>query len=117
MPSERTHYEILGVGPAATSEEIRQRYRFLAKRYHPDVAGASDASAAHHAFGDKAAYVPIDRGARRMIANWRCEPAGTFGKRARLLARATLLRRRRHALARSRRGGATAPRPNPPPDS
>ncbi|HOJ20116.1 MAG TPA: J domain-containing protein [Armatimonadota bacterium] len=63
MPSERTHYEILGVGPGATSEEIRQRYRLLAKRYHPDVASASDASAAHRTFVEiTAAYeVLIDR--------------------------------------------------------
>lgn len=36
-------YEVLGVGPRATSEEIKKRYRELARRYHPDVAGTPDA--------------------------------------------------------------------------
>ncbi|EGG24283.1 hypothetical protein DFA_06433 [Cavenderia fasciculata] len=29
-------YEILGVTPSATKEEIKKQYRMLAKRYHPD---------------------------------------------------------------------------------
>ncbi|MGD0575886.1 MAG: molecular chaperone DnaJ [Anaerolineales bacterium] len=33
----RDYYEILGVPRSATSEEIRNAYRTLAKRYHPDV--------------------------------------------------------------------------------
>ena len=32
----RDYYEILGVPPTASSEEVRQRYRFLAQAYHPD---------------------------------------------------------------------------------
>lgn len=30
------YYQILGVSPDADAEEIRRRYRFLAKAYHPD---------------------------------------------------------------------------------
>ncbi len=36
--SERDWYEILGVSPDATHEEIRAAYRRLARRYHPDSA-------------------------------------------------------------------------------
>ena len=30
------HYNILGVAPTATTEEIKKAYRSLAMRYHPD---------------------------------------------------------------------------------
>ena len=29
-------YEILGISPSATNEEVRAAYRNLAKKYHPD---------------------------------------------------------------------------------
>lgn len=39
-----TYYDILGISPEATSDEIRAAYRRLAKRYHPDVNPDPDAS-------------------------------------------------------------------------
>lgn len=33
----RTHYEVLGVARNATELEVKNAYRVLAKRYHPDV--------------------------------------------------------------------------------
>lgn len=120
MPSERTHYEILGVGPAATSEEIRQRYRFLAKRYHPDVAGASDASAAHHAFVEiTAAYeVLIDRRKREAYDR---ELALRARRNVREASQASGARNSSQApppRSGPRRAAAEPPppRPNPPPD-
>ena len=34
---ERSAYEVLGLDPAATKDEIKKRYRELARQYHPDV--------------------------------------------------------------------------------
>jgi curved DNA-binding protein CbpA len=42
MP-ERDYYEVLGVAPNATDEQIRRRFRELARKYHPDVNHSPDA--------------------------------------------------------------------------
>ncbi len=34
----RTNYEILGVPPSATLQEIKSSYSSLAKKFHPDLA-------------------------------------------------------------------------------
>ena len=37
--NQKSYYEILGVSPDATSEQITKAYLSLAKKYHPDVDG------------------------------------------------------------------------------
>ena len=38
MTGKRDYYEVLGVGQNASADEIRNAFRSLAKKYHPDVA-------------------------------------------------------------------------------
>ncbi len=35
-PSPRTHYEVLGVAPNASADEVRRAFHRFAARYHPD---------------------------------------------------------------------------------
>ena len=37
MPAPRNHYELLGLPRTASLEDIKKRYRELAREYHPDV--------------------------------------------------------------------------------
>ena len=42
---ERSYYDVLGVVPNASQDDIKSAYRRLAKAYHPDVNRDSDADA------------------------------------------------------------------------
>lgn len=43
--SPKNHYELLGIKPTATPQEIRRAYRELSKLYHPDTTELSSAIA------------------------------------------------------------------------
>jgi molecular chaperone DnaJ len=43
MGKRKDYYSILGVPTGASGEEIKSAYRRLARRFHPDMEGASDA--------------------------------------------------------------------------
>ena len=40
-----TYYELIGVSPAATTEEVESAYRRASKAYHPDLRGPGANSA------------------------------------------------------------------------
>ena len=42
MSSQRNHYEVLGVPQTATTDQIKKKYRELARKYHPDVVKDKD---------------------------------------------------------------------------
>jgi molecular chaperone DnaJ len=43
MAAKRDYYEVLGVDRSATPRDIKQAYRQMARKYHPDVSDADDA--------------------------------------------------------------------------
>lgn len=64
MHSEQDHYEVLGVAPDASEEEIREAYRRLAFQYHPDRnRGSRDA--ASRMKGINEAYAILSDAAKR----------------------------------------------------
>src|SRR2546425_9604682 len=70
------YYELLGVRPGATSEEIQTAYRRLAKAFHPDLHADSSVAAARMAGLNIAKSVLLDADTRahydqlrRLVAN------------------------------------------------
>ena len=55
MADKRDYYEVLGVSKTATDDELKQAYRVLAKKYHPDL-NPGDQEAARRMQEVKAAY-------------------------------------------------------------
>lgn len=66
-------YKVLGVSPSASDEEIKQAYRRLAKKYHPDL-NPGDQEAARRMKEVNAAYEQIKNPEKAQQAN-----SGSYG--------------------------------------
>lgn len=48
MKTEKNYYDVLGINATATDGQIKDAYRSLAKKYHPDVRQGADQAAGEH---------------------------------------------------------------------
>src|SRR5437764_14817940 len=62
------YYQLLGVPPGASAEDIQAAYRRLAKAYHPDLNAGSAVAAARMARVNVAKSVLLDRQMRAFYA-------------------------------------------------
>ena len=81
-------YKVLGVSPDATDDEIKQAYRKLAKKYHPDL-NPGDKEAAKRMQEVNAAYEQIknpekatQQGSQQSYGGYGYDPFGGYWQRA-----------------------------------
>lgn len=67
----KDHYQILGISPASTQDEIKKAYRLLALRYHPDRNGGTVHSEEVFKEIVESYKVLSDTSARRSYDYWR----------------------------------------------
>lgn len=71
LQAENTHYQILGVAPDATEEEIKAAYRKLSKLYHPDSTSLPLGIAAARFMRLKEAHTVLTTPERRRFYDWK----------------------------------------------
>ena len=70
------HYQVLGVSPDASADEIKKAYRKLARELHPDINPAEDAQErfklvthAYEVLSDPSTRAQYDRGESRALGS------------------------------------------------
>ena len=91
------YYQLLGVRPGASAEEIQTAYRRLAKEYHPDLNAGSSTAAARMARVNVAKSVLLDRATRASYAG-ACRSAVARSTRWRLASSAASLTAAPHVI-------------------
>ena len=82
MPREATPYEVLGVSPSATPEEITRAFRQRSREHHPDLNGGKEEAnermraivAAYEALKTPEARAKTDEAARVAALPWQPAP-------------------------------------------
>ena len=77
-----THYDILGVPPSASSDQIRDAFRRLAREHHPDRAAASGRSGGDSMAAINEAYRVLNDPARRAVYDASLRPGSSRGPAA-----------------------------------
>ncbi len=105
----KDYYTTLGVSKTATDKEIKQAFRKLARKYHPDVNPGDKAAEAKFKEVNEANEVLSDPEKRKKYdelgANWRAYenvPPGAQSVRRRRTVRRAMGHGRRHAAASAR---------------
>ena len=79
-------YKVLGVSPTATDEQVKEAYRALAKKYHPDQYSGSpiadlagekmkEINEAYEILGNEEKRGKYDRGEKRSVRRFFSETA------------------------------------------
>lgn len=81
MNLQRNFYEVLGVPPNATTDEIKKKYREMAHKFHPDRPSVTDKSVGQKYFAQiNRAYGVLSDPEKRAKYDATLDPANTAGR-------------------------------------